>query len=138
MPPGKFYLVDGRYANTCSFLAPYRGVRYHLKEFGPGHGRPQNSKEVFNHRHTLLRNHVERTLGVLKKCFPILKVATFHMLKNQVKLPIAAAIFHNLIREMKGDESGWMINQIISTLKTLLFCQVVIRAMQLVVQKAAH
>jgi len=34
---------------------------------------------------------VERTLGVLKKRFPILKVATFHMLKNQVKLPIAAA-----------------------------------------------
>ena len=27
VPPGKFYLVDGRYANTCSFLAPYWGVR---------------------------------------------------------------------------------------------------------------
>jgi hypothetical protein len=34
--PGKFYLVDGGYANTPSFLAPYRGVRYHLKEFGSG------------------------------------------------------------------------------------------------------
>ena len=62
VPPGKFYLVDGGYANTSSFLAPYRGVRYHLKEFGPGHRRPQNSKELFNHRHALLRNHVERTL----------------------------------------------------------------------------
>ncbi|CAN6251729.1 unnamed protein product, partial [Urochloa humidicola] len=34
VPPGKFYLVDGGYANTPSFLAPYRGVRYHLKEYG--------------------------------------------------------------------------------------------------------
>ena len=30
---GKFYLVDGGYANTQSFLAPYHGVRYHLGEF---------------------------------------------------------------------------------------------------------
>jgi len=96
VPLGKFYLVDGGYANTPSFLAPYRGVQYHLKEFGAGHRRPQNPKELFNHRHTLLRNHVERALGVLKKRFPILKVATFHMLENQVKIPIAAFIFHNL------------------------------------------
>ena len=53
---------------------------------------------------------MERTLGVLKKRFPIFKVATFHMLKNQVKLPIAAAIFHNLIREMEGDEE-WLDDQ---------------------------
>ena len=109
VPPGKFYLVDEGYANTSSFLAPYRGVRYHLKEFGPGHGRPQNSKELFNHRHALLRNHVERTLGVLKKRFSILKATTFHKLKNQVKLPIAAAIFHNLIRKIEGDE--WLDDQ---------------------------
>ena len=96
VPPGKFYLVDGGYANTSSFLAPYRGVRYHLKEFGPGHRRPQNSKELFNHHHALLRNHVERTLGVLKKRFSILKVTTFHKLKNQVKLPIAAAIYFTI------------------------------------------
>ncbi|CAD6339895.1 unnamed protein product [Miscanthus lutarioriparius] len=78
VPPGKFYLVDGGYAN-----------RYHLKEFGDGHLRPQNPKELFNHRHTLLRNHVERALGVLKKRFPILKVATFHMLENQVQCCLA-------------------------------------------------
>ncbi|WVZ58260.1 hypothetical protein U9M48_008546 [Paspalum notatum var. saurae] len=37
VPPGKFYLVDGGYANTPSFLAPYHGVRYHLiTMFGRG------------------------------------------------------------------------------------------------------
>ena len=110
VPPGKLYLVDGGYANTPSFLAPYRGARYHLKEFGAGHRRPQNPKELFNHRHALLRNHVERALGVLKKRFPILKVATFHTLENQVKIPIAAAIFHNLIRSLLGDED-WLDHQ---------------------------
>jgi hypothetical protein len=111
VPPGKFYLVDGGYANTPSFLAPYQGVRYHLKEFGAGHRRPQNPKELFNHRHTLLRNHVERALGVLKKRFPILKVATFHTLENQVKVPIATVIFHNLIRSLHGDEE-WLDHQL--------------------------
>ena len=28
VPVGKFYLVDAGYANTPSFIAPYRGVRY--------------------------------------------------------------------------------------------------------------
>ena len=36
MPVGKFYLVDGGYANTPSFLAPYRGVKSHLNEFRCG------------------------------------------------------------------------------------------------------
>ena len=54
---------------------------------------------------------MERALGVLKKRFPILKVATFHMLENQVKIPIAAAIFHNLIRLLHGDEE-WLDHQL--------------------------
>jgi hypothetical protein len=78
VPMGTFYLVDGGYANTPSFLAPYHGVRYHLKEYGAGRRRPQNYKEIFNHRHAVLRKHIERALGVIKKRFPILKVATFH------------------------------------------------------------
>ncbi|TVU18190.1 hypothetical protein EJB05_34270, partial [Eragrostis curvula] len=110
VPPGKFYLADRGYANTASFLAPYKGVRYHLKEFGAGHRRPQNPKELFNHRHAKLRNHVERTLGVIKKRFPILKVGTFHTLRNQVRIPVAAAIFHNLIRLHAGDEE-WLNDQ---------------------------
>lgn len=110
VPEGKFYLVDGGYANTPYFLAPYRGVRYHLKEFGRGRRAPQNYMELFNHRHAVLRNHIERALGVLKKRFPILKVGTHHTIENQAKLPATAAILHNIIRLHKGDE-GWLDNQ---------------------------
>ncbi|KAM0857750.1 hypothetical protein ACQ4PT_048294 [Festuca glaucescens] len=44
VPDGKFYLVDGGYANTRFFLAPDRGVQYHLKEFGRGLEHPKTTK----------------------------------------------------------------------------------------------
>jgi hypothetical protein len=69
VPEGKFYLVDGGYANTTSFIAPYRGVRYHLSEFRRQGNRYANYKELFNHRHAQLRNHIERAFGVLKNGF---------------------------------------------------------------------
>ena len=46
-------------------IAPYRGVRYHLKEYS-ARG-PENVKEIFSHRHSSLHNVIERTFGVLKK-----------------------------------------------------------------------
>ncbi|XP_034594492.1 uncharacterized protein [Setaria viridis] len=48
-PQGKFYLVDARYAAKPGFLPPFRGIRYHLREFGSNS--PQNQRELFNLRH---------------------------------------------------------------------------------------
>lgn len=62
---------------------------------------------MFNQSHALLRNHIERAIGVLKKRFPILKVGTLHPIENQVRIPAAAAVFHNLIRRYNGNE-GWL------------------------------
>jgi hypothetical protein len=76
VPEGRFYLVDGGYANTSSFIAPYRGVRYHLSEFRRRRSSQAsyvNYKELFNHRHAILRNHIERAIGVLKKSFQFSK-----------------------------------------------------------------
>jgi len=33
---GKYYLADAGFPNCNALLVPYRGVRYHLAEFGPG------------------------------------------------------------------------------------------------------
>ena len=33
IPEGRYYLVDAGYANSDKLLVPYRGVRYHLKEW---------------------------------------------------------------------------------------------------------
>ena len=106
--------MDGGYANTPSFLAPYRGVRYHIGEFRRRRSSQRydyaDYRELFNHRHALLRNHIERAIGVLKNRFPILKVGTFHPIESHIKIPAAAVAFHNIIRGQNGQE-GWLDHQ---------------------------
>lgn len=34
IPEGKFYLADAGFASCDTLLVPYRGVRYHLAEWG--------------------------------------------------------------------------------------------------------
>ncbi|KAL6570068.1 hypothetical protein OROMI_014582 [Orobanche minor] len=61
---GCFYLGDGGYANCEGSLTPYRGIRYHLSEWGEGDARPRNYKEYFNLRHAKARNIIERWHGM--------------------------------------------------------------------------
>ncbi|KAL7199587.1 hypothetical protein ACSBR2_021807 [Camellia fascicularis] len=78
------------------FLAPFRSQRYHLQEF---HGRRYaGPKELFNHRHSSLRNVIERTFGVLKKRFPILRSVPNYKSTRQGPLMIACCVVHNWIR----------------------------------------
>jgi hypothetical protein len=71
---GGFLLGDGGYGLSASVQVPYRGVRYHLKEFHPNAGgRPKDYKELFNLRHAQLRNIIERCFGLLKRRFKILR-----------------------------------------------------------------
>ena len=56
--------------NRSRLIAPYWGVRYHLKEYSVCPSR--NAKELFNLRHVSLRNAIERAFSVLKKRFPII------------------------------------------------------------------
>ena len=96
---GKFFLGDGGYdlASTC--LTPFRGVRYHLKEFQAGNaGGPRNAKELFNLKHSSLRNVVERSFGVVKKRFPILVVMPSFNFHYQCELVSCCALIHNFIR----------------------------------------
>ena len=37
-------------------------------------------------------------------------MATFHPIENQIKIPAAATVFHNIIRGHNGDE-GWLDHQ---------------------------
>ncbi|XP_031261586.1 putative nuclease HARBI1 [Pistacia vera] len=94
-PPGKYYLIDAGYANRGGFLAPHRRVPYHVPDahrnlFGP--------MELFNYRHALLRNVVERTFGVLKKRFRILDGMNNYLMEKQAKIVMACCVIHNFIR----------------------------------------
>ncbi|XP_049399645.1 uncharacterized protein LOC125863641 [Solanum stenotomum] len=79
---GKYYIVDEGYANTKGILAPYRGARYHLREWSQTQA-PQNARELYNLRHSKLRNVVERTFVVLKKRFSILTTPPPYSIKNK-------------------------------------------------------
>ncbi|MQL70777.1 hypothetical protein Taro_003090 [Colocasia esculenta] len=101
---GKYFLVDAGYANTPEFLAPYRGIRYHLSEYNSTRRnrlRYRSKKDLFNHRHAQLRNVVERAFGVLKARFTILVKRCNYPIKTQARIAMAYCVLHNFIR-MEG------------------------------------
>ena len=51
IPEGKYFLADAGYPLCDQLLVPYRGVRYHLSEWGRAGVRPANKEELFNLRH---------------------------------------------------------------------------------------
>ena len=90
--PGKYYLADAGFPLASALLIPYRGVRYHLAEWGRADLRyvkmywyqfclflipliisPTTPQELFNLRHASARNIVERIFGILKNRFAILQ-----------------------------------------------------------------
>lgn len=79
-------------------------MRYQLKEWGPGNAAPQNSKELFDMRHTKARNIIERAFAVLKMCWGILRCVSYYPIKTQIRLIMACFLLHNFIRrEMPTD-----------------------------------
>ncbi|KAL1567733.1 protein ANTAGONIST OF LIKE HETEROCHROMATIN PROTEIN 1-like [Salvia divinorum] len=98
VPRGNYFLCDNGYANSEGFLTPYKGVRYHLKEWGVGAQRPQNAHELFNLRHTKARNIIERAFDVLKMRWGVLRSATFYPIRIQIRMIMACFLLHNFIR----------------------------------------
>ena len=97
--------MDAGYTNGPGFLAPYRGVRYHLNEWTASGNNPQTYKELFNLRHSSARNVIERAFGVIKRKWKILKDASFYPIATHVKIITTCAILYNHIRTMQPDDS---------------------------------
>ncbi|XP_060672781.1 uncharacterized protein LOC125420021 [Ziziphus jujuba] len=96
---GEYYVVDSGFPCTMGFLPPFRGERYHLQEYH-GRGRqPRGPKELFNYRHSSLRNVIERFFGVLKARFRILKMMPPYKQSRQPLIVIACCTLHNFIRK---------------------------------------
>lgn len=103
VPEGKYYLVNNKYANLPAFMAPYQDAPYHSNESANCY-HPQDAKELFNQRHSLLQSATDRIFGALKERFPILTAAPPYPLQTQVKLVVAACALHNYIRREKPDD----------------------------------
>lgn len=122
VPPGKYYLADAGFPLSSSLVIPFRGKRYHLKEWGRANlqsvflsviyydqliiliFRPQDAEELFNLRHASARNVIERIFGVVKRRFRILVHPPEYDLDVQARLPPALAALHNFIREHDPDD----------------------------------
>jgi DDE superfamily endonuclease len=107
IPEGKYLLGDAGFANCDTCLTPYRGVRYHLKEWAKGNLKPQNKEELFNLRHSKLRNVIERIFGVCKGRFKILTCPRAFKLEAQARIVAALCVLHNIlvtIKEIDPDE----------------------------------
>ncbi|KAJ0520767.1 putative harbinger transposase-derived nuclease domain-containing protein [Helianthus annuus] len=104
IPTGRYCLVDAGLPHTTTLMAPYRGVRYHLKEYSTR--APENAKELFNLRHASLRNAIERAFGVLKKRFPIIRSTAepFYSCETQSGIFLACCILHNFLLEEDRDK----------------------------------
>ncbi|KAG6528039.1 hypothetical protein ZIOFF_010177 [Zingiber officinale] len=91
-------------------ITPYRGIRYHLKEYS--RCGPTNVKELFNLRHATLRGAIERAFGVLKKRFPIIASETepYYEVDIRTDIILACCILHNFLMGVDPDES--LINEV--------------------------
>ena len=98
LPQGKHYLAEAGYSLSQNCLTPFRGVRYHLNEWKQGGRRPQNAKELFNVRHSSLRNIIERSFGIIKKPYAILRDMPSFPYFFQCDIVLCAFMVHNFIR----------------------------------------
>lgn len=104
---GKYYLVDAGYGAKTGFLPPFRGVRYHLNEWG--NNPIQDTQELFNLRYSSRRTTIERAFGSLKNRFKILDDAKpFFLYHTQVDIVVACCIIHNWVINDGIDE--WVPN----------------------------
>nr|XP_027120558.1 putative nuclease HARBI1 [Coffea arabica] len=110
MPPaGKYYAVDTAYTNMSRFMAPFRSAR----------GIPQEraTRALFNKRHALVRNTIERTFGVLKKRFPIFKGPMQNcLMATQNNIVLACCALHNFMRDHVPNDAYFVKQETDATL----------------------
>lgn len=101
-PAGKYFVADAGYTKSDQLLTPYRGVRYHLREIREVGRDARTPQELFNYRHSSLRNVVERTFGVFKRRWRIFDRPHEFAIETQSKLVYALAAIHNLINSVSA------------------------------------
>lgn len=122
VPEGKYLLGDAGFPACDDCLVPYRNVRYHLREWEASglrcvinslyhqsqtniyRCRPSTPKELFNLRHSQLRNIIERIFGVAKKKFKVLKEEVHFPMEVQSRLVSAVCVLFNVIKMHDPDD----------------------------------
>ena len=92
-------MVDSGYAAAPGFLTPFKGERYHINDFRGRVRQATTARELFNHRHSSLRNVIERSFAVLKNRLFILRHMPSFSIQKQSCIVIACCAIHNYIRD---------------------------------------
>ncbi|KAL0293469.1 UNVERIFIED_CONTAM: hypothetical protein Sradi_6936100 [Sesamum radiatum] len=108
VPSENYYLCDNGYANREGFLTPYRGLRYHLKEWERGGGGPQNARELFNLHHAAAQNVIECSFGLLKTRWGILRCP--HTTRLMCKAVLLLLVAYYTITYMNPTEQEGISN----------------------------
>ncbi|KAK9987013.1 hypothetical protein SO802_031964 [Lithocarpus litseifolius] len=91
------------YPMKGGFLEPYKGERYHILEFQQG-SQLHRPKEKFNYLHSSLRLVIERTFGVWKNSWKILRsMPAFHIC-TQNYIIVATMVLHNFIKTQENND----------------------------------
>ncbi|KAL0367557.1 UNVERIFIED_CONTAM: hypothetical protein Sradi_3645800 [Sesamum radiatum] len=98
------YLCDNGYSNSEGFLTPYRGVRYHLRDWDRGTGGPQNKEELFNLRHSSAHNVIKRTFDLMKIRWGILRSPSYYKPRTHNRIIMACCLLHNFLRMEMSDD----------------------------------
>jgi hypothetical protein len=70
---------------------------------------PKNAKELFNLRHSSLRNAVERVFGVVKRRFRIFRDVSTFPPQTQARIILACCIMHNFIRRQSPEDDDLLL-----------------------------
>ena len=97
IPKSKYYLADAEYSNYNFLLISYVRVRYHLKKQKNTDLKPENKKELFNLRHSQLRNIVERIFNILKRRFLSINSGAEFDISTQIQTQFDLTALHNFI-----------------------------------------
>ncbi|KAK8926070.1 hypothetical protein KSP39_PZI018551 [Platanthera zijinensis] len=97
-PPGKYYLVDAGYPLETGLLKPFPETRYHLTDFARGNRYIEGRREIFNQAHSSLRSVIERSFGVWKNKWRILRKMPQYSFSKQCVIVVATMALHNYIR----------------------------------------
>ena len=100
---GRYYLVDSGYAKERGYLGPHRHNRYWKKEFK--YRGPEHLQELFNYHHSKLRNVVERTFGVAKNKWQMLKGMPNYPTEKQCGIIVSCFALHNFVRDENARSS---------------------------------
>ncbi|CAN0918584.1 hypothetical protein LINGRAHAP2_LOCUS30952 [Linum grandiflorum] len=102
VPEGYLYHCDAGHAIRPGFLTPYRGQRYHLKEWGENP--PLTAEEYYNMKNASARNVIERIFGILKMRWAILRNVTWFTPREVARIVVACCIIHNFIKKVQGED----------------------------------